>query len=263
MRCQETQSLMHGYLDGELDLVRSLEIEEHLQQCQVCGNEYRRHRALQSAIRNSSLYHEAPAGLRDRVHSVLRATGKTGSRPAILVASRQQRWDWWKLIGVAASLALVAVAAWNLILPRSRPPAENLLAQEVVAGHVRALMATHLTDVPSSDRHTVKPWFTGKLDFSPSVVDLSTNGFILVGGRLDYLGNRPVAALVYQRRKHIINLFVWPSSQQAYTALKPITRQGFNLLHWSESGMTYWAVSDLNAAELGEFERLVQERSRP
>jgi anti-sigma factor RsiW len=120
------------------------------------------------------------------------------------------------------------------------------------------MMANHLTDVPSSDQHTVKPWFDGKLDFSPPVIDTTEQGFPLMGGRLDYAGNRPVAALIYQRRKHFINLFVFPASDSSEGGSKITVRQGYNVIHWNRSGMTFWAVSDINLSELQEFTQAVQ-----
>jgi anti-sigma factor RsiW len=168
---------------------------------------------------------------------------------------KMPRWR-WQMAAAAAGVALVAVVVYRFAPGASRLSQGDVIAREVLASHVRSLLADHLTDVPSSDQHTVKPWFNGKLDFSPPVRDLSQQGFPLVGGRLDYLDERPVAALVYQRRKHVINLFVWPSSEK--TREKALMQQGYNMQHWAEAGMTFWAVSDLNNSELEQFVRSVR-----
>jgi anti-sigma factor RsiW len=136
---------------------------------------------------------------------------------------------------------------------------ETLLVNDIVANHVRSMMANHITDVASSDSHTVKPWFGGKLDYSPPTKDLSEQGFRLIGGRLDYLDHRSVGALVYQRNQHFINLFVWPSNSTLVKPEDQLTRQGYNLIHWTSSGMTYWLVSELNSTELNECARLLKE----
>ena len=249
MSCQEMQNLLHGYIDDELDLLNDLQVEQHLQDCSACARERQNHLALRSALRTSSLYFHAPANLQKRVRSRLRADVKSEARPGRLS---------WRWLVAAGSLALIAILILSLVFIRSRPAQEELLAQEVVSGHVRSLMANHLTDVASTDQHTVKPWFDGKLDFSPPVTDLTTQGFPLVGGRLDYIGNRPVAALVYQRRRHFINLFIWPEAMESGGKNRMIVRQGYNLIYWNRAGMVCWAVSDLNISELQEFTQALQ-----
>jgi anti-sigma factor RsiW len=167
----------------------------------------------------------------------------------------------WRAMAFGLPAALTAVIALSIVPFLRRPMTADLLVDEIVSGHVRSLMADHLTDVASSDKHTVKPWFDGKVDFSPAVVDLADHGFPLVGGRLEYLGNRSVAALVYARQKHFINLFVWPSSHEERPDALKSPQHGFNVIHWDGSEMTYWAVSDLNPAELGEFAELLKQRT--
>jgi anti-sigma factor RsiW len=164
---------------------------------------------------------------------------------------------WW--LAIAASLLLAGVS-WFAGRPMLGTSLNDPIAQQVVASHVRALLVDHLMDVVSSDRHTVKPWFAGKLDFAPVVVDLSAEGFPLIGGRLDYLEHRPVAAVVYQRRQHVINLFVWPSERPTDDDLQVETYHGYQVVRWNQAGATYWAISDLNASELRQFSHLVRER---
>jgi anti-sigma factor RsiW len=250
LNCQETQTLLHGYLDGELDLVNSLQVEQHLQGCQSCSQEQANNQKLRDALRGGGLYFKAPPSLRKRVQSSVAQASRDRAAP------RAARW-----IGTAAVLASVVIVTWVVARGLARPSADDLLAQEVVASHVRSLMPAHLTDVASTDQHTVKPWFAGKLDFSPLVVDLADQGFPLIGGRLDYLDNQPVAALIYRRQLHVINLFIWPSTSTAGTQVE--ARQGYQLVHWSQSGMEYWAVSDLNAAELQMFAQLLQKQASP
>ena len=248
MNCQEARNLMEPYLDGELDLVRSIEIEAHLKACQTCSPSYDGLRSLHSAVSDAALRFQPPAALRNRVRSSIRDEAKVLNRSSLL------SWRW--LIPTMAGVALITVLSFLAL--QNRPSANDLLAQEIVSSHVRSLMEKHLTDVPSSDQHTVKPWFDGRLDFSPPVKDLASAGYSLVGGRLDYIGNRPVAALVYQHRQHYINVFVWPSAGASDSSARALVRQGYNLINWTNSGMNYWATSDLNLAELQEFVQLLQ-----
>ncbi|MFL5243259.1 MAG: anti-sigma factor family protein [Gemmataceae bacterium] len=248
MTCQEIQPLLYGYGDGELDLVRNLEIERHLQECAGCSKALERHQALRTTLTDPSIYHPAPAHLRERVRLSLRRQGKS---PATFRATR------W--VGIAASVAFFAILGGTLAWALSKRPAEEMLAQEVISDHVRSLMANHLVDVPSSNQHKVKPWFNGLVNFSPEVKNLESKGFPLVGGRLDYLNNRTVAALVYKRREHVINVFLWPSATAEDSAPHVMQRQTYHLIHWNNAGLAHWVISDLNEPELQEFVQLFRE----
>ncbi len=249
MNCQEIETLKHAYADRELDLVRTTEIEHHLSDCRACSQAYANIRALGSALQSADLYFQAPAQLKRRIRASL---------PNEATSSPTRPFDWWQWLKWGIPVAGTALIAFLLATGLTRPSTDERLAQEVTASHVRSLMAAHLTDVASSDQHTVKPWFDGKIDFAPPVKDLAAQGFPLVGGRLDYLQNRQVAALIYQRQKHLVNLFIWPAPRSSNTTEKSAVRQGYNLIHWNGSGMTFWAVSDLNAAELREFAELIK-----
>ena len=253
MNCKETKDLIHGYLDGEVDLVRSMAIEQHLKDCPACSTAHREQQSLRTAIACGALYFKAPKGLEKRVRSAVQQASRAEGREK----GRRQRWSWkWPAIlsPLAATALFMAIALPIL----SRNSADERLTREIVAAHVRSLLVdtSHLTDVVSSDQHTVKPWFAGKLNFSPPVTDLTSQGFPLVGGRLDYIGEHPVAALVYKRRLHLINLFIWPEKSASSSELR--TRQGYNIIHSNHEGMTYWAISDMNSGELREFLKLAE-----
>jgi len=265
MNCEETTKLMDGYLDGELDAITNQAIERHLRECHNCDQAYKTQRSLIRTIGNATPYYKAPSELRERIQSSLRK--EMAERPTRSVArdvqplfSRRQPqprtigWETsWNWLALAAAVIFAAIIAWNLGPRLQRPGANQFLATQLIASHVRSLMANHLTDVASSDQHIVKPWLDAKLDFAPAVVDLSTDGFPLIGGRLDYLDNRPVAALIYGRRKHFINLFVWPAGSSTIGATNTMSREGYQLLHWVDSDFNYWAVSDVNSNDLQTF----------
>lgn len=245
MSCAHMQALLHGSLDGEIDLVNAVRFEEHLKTCEACAAEYRRQQELRTAVRQPRMRHAAPEHLRRRIESAIAVPAAARARPAM----------WWQRlfadwrVGAAASLAFAA----SLILFVATPGNGDRLQQELIAGHIRSLQANHLTDVASSDQHTVKPWFSGKLDVAPPVVDLVADGFPLVGGRLDYIGGHEAAALVYRRHQHVINLFVWPARGEADASPLATSHEGYNLLHWTRAEMSFWAVSELNSAEIREF----------
>lgn len=249
MDCSHAQSLLDIYLDQELDPVRSLEIEEHLHGCAACAQDYGDRQMIRQSLKTESLYFKAPPELEKRIQRSLRQAAK---------AEAPVRWlsgSWFKM---AAPLALAALVVLMIVPYFAGPSSDELLTQEVVASHIRSLMLNHLADVPSTDEHTVKPWFNGKLDFSPPVADPANEGFPLIGGRLDYLNNRPVAALIYRHDKHIINVFVWPASDGRQLAQTTKSQQGYNVIRWTGSGMNFWVVSDLEGSQLAKFSELLK-----
>lgn len=250
MDCGQTRNLMHGYLDRELDLVRAMEIEKHLEGCAECKALYSQETAVKSAIRERASYYAAPQYLEARIRAVLPKPGKKA------IVFRLPGLSW---LSFSASLAFAVVITWGVALHFNAASEDERFTEEVISDHVRSLMANHLADVASSDQHTVKPWFNGKLDFSPVVIDLTSQGYPLVGGRLDYLNNRPVAALVYRHRQHFINVFIWPEESREKSLVRTKERQGYNLLHWKDSGMVFWAVSDLQENELMQFASLLRQ----
>jgi len=275
MNCEETINLIDAYVDGELDPIASQKVERHLRQCTKCEEGYEAHTAMTQAISRGAPYYKAPTELRERIRSSLRdaidMNAHSGSvRENQLLARRTQPerrnvfsdlpWNW---LGLAAAVILTAAIVSTLLPRMLAPSSDQFLATQLIASHVRSLMADHLTDVASSDQHTVKPWLDVKLDFAAPVVDLSSQGFPLIGGRLDYLDNRPVAALVYQRRKHFINLFVWPVESETTRATKAVSRQGYHLLHWVDSDFNYWAVSDVSSSDLQAFREQFQGQLGP
>ncbi len=247
MNCAEIHPLLHPYTDGELDLVRSLEVEQHLNTCAACATQKNSLQSLRSLLRNSDLAFRAPDSLRKKVRAIAPAP-ESEIRPRTFDPS----WLWkWLAIGATA------FAVCTLVL---RPPGisgNDRLADEAVAGHVRSLMAGHLMDVASSDQHTVKPWFDGKLDFAPDVKDFAADGFPLIGGRLDYLDDRPVAALVYRRNKHVINVFVWPENNANVAMPETQNLRGYNVINRQANGLRYCLVSDLNEKELRDLADLL------
>jgi len=252
MTCNEVLDRLSAFHDGELDPVGSREVEQHLDACPGCADALARMAELGERLRAEAPYHRAPDSLRDRVS---RAAWDHASRGR---TTRRRRVDLSSQAWLSAAAAVLVVAGGVGIFAMLQSQAGfGSVEREVVSSHVRSLMASHLTDVASTDQHTVKPWFNGKLDFSPPVVDLATSGFPLIGGRLDYLRGHPVAALVYQRRKHWINVFVWPEERSGNSGGRLRTRQGYHVIHEAHGGMTYWIVSDLSSEELSHFAQML------
>jgi anti-sigma factor RsiW len=257
MNHDEAAKLLGTYRDGELDLATCLKLEEHLSGCPSCQEKLAGEQELVGFIQSETPRFKASPFLKTRIQAILR---EEKSSSATI--------PWWKhlslgstfsgLAGAAAVLVILAVGFFSM---QGIPE----LDQEAVANHVRSLQVNHLMDVASTDLHTVKPWFAGKLDYSPQVVDLGPAGYPLIGGRLDVLDHRNVAAIIYQRRKHYINLFIWPSDTGSLND-RLYNQNGYHVLGWTKSGMNYLAVSELGEKEFMEFVQMIQSQtldSRP
>ena len=241
MTCDEAEILLHALMDGELDAGHAREVEEHIAGCAACAAQLAAYREMSQAIAVADMKYTAPLALRRRIEASL-------PQPQTRAPSRRA-----VLRGFALGSAVSAIAATGLVAIVLREDELQRVQSEIVSAHLRSLQAGHLTDVISTDQHTVKPWFNGKLDVSPPVIDLTAQGFTLVGGRLDYVDARAIGAVVYKRRQHIINLFVAQTANTERRSAKIETVQGFNIRHWSDRGLNYWAVSDLASDELAEF----------
>jgi anti-sigma factor RsiW len=240
MTCDEAEVLLHALIDGELDAGHAREVENHIAGCPRCAAALRDYREMSRTIAEAGAGYTAPAALRQRIEAALPQPRAVPDRRAVLR-------------GFAMGSAVSALAATGLVAIVLRNDDAERIRAELVSAHLRSLQAGHLTDVISTDQHTVKPWFNGRLDVSPPVIDLTAQGFMLIGGRLDYVDGRAIGAVVYKRRQHVINLFVAQTGNTERRGAQIDTVQGFNIRHWSDRGLNYWAVSDLAKDELAEF----------
>ncbi|KPC54766.1 anti-sigma factor family protein [Amantichitinum ursilacus] len=263
MNHDQVQARLSAMLDHALPAAEAAEITLHLATCAECQHAWAAQQALQTWIKRDAVQ-AVPAGL---VQQLSQHLAQQTAAPVLIAAPApatvsekptrtRPLWLWPGFAGLGGVLAGGLLTL--LLLPRA-PEAQTQIAQEVFASHIRALQAGHLSDVVSTDQHTVKPWFAGKLDFSPPVHDLAAEGFPLIGGRLDYLQQRPVAALVYRHQLHVINVFVWPASTTHQPAPRLLQQQGYQMVAWQQEGMNCWAVSDLNTPELQKFASLLQQ----
>lgn len=255
MACKEKEHLLHGYFDGELDLMSSVAFEEHVKTCPDCAQDLRSQETLRDTVHSSGLYDRAPSQLQARIRASI--ASPAGNVAEMKPAGKRRPWEQW--LGIAAVIALVAIAGSALFNAARTEKSNDLVAQEVVESHVRSLQLGHLTDVPSSDQHTVKPWFDGKIDFAPPVTDFAAQGFPLVGGRLDYLDHHNAASLVYKRRAHFINVFIWPDETKANQSPRSQTIDGYHLIHWQQDGLKFWMISDVGQDDENQLVALIRQ----
>jgi anti-sigma factor RsiW len=244
MICDRAGAVVHGYFDNELDAAGAAEFELHLEQCSECIYALEELESLHASIGLAQLYEPAPDTLRKKI---LASLGP--ARPVAVFPSRTV----WRWLAVAAAILLATYASWRVTSLGRSGSYDAVLAAEIVDAHLRSLQPGHLTDVISTDQHTVKPWFDGKLDFSPPVQDFADQGFPLQGGRLDVVHGQAVAALVYVRRKHFVNVFVWPTDEKD-RAPSSGSQQGYQWLEWRKGGMEFCAVSDAPPSALEQLQ---------
>ena len=244
MTCELNTTALHAYFDNELDAVRAAEFERHLETCSECSASLQKLSALRDGLHKSDLYQVASSRLRSQIvqeiDSESRGTGL--------------RWKFWVPAFMVAAIVIAIAAGVLFLQPHNH---STRLQAELIDAHIRSLQANHLTDVQSTDQHTVKPWFDGKLEFIPPVSDFSQQGFPLIGGRLDFVGGHNVAALVYGRRKHVINLFAWPAADSSTTLSGNGSRAGYNWLDWKAGDMQFCLVSDASPNDLRELQSLI------
>ena len=249
MPCEHSQLELHGYLDGELDAMGATNFEKHLEDCPDCKRVLAAEESLRSALQHAALYERAPESLRKNLF------GNAREKVAPIRPARTFSFSWQWLAAAAVLLLSVAVG-WGMWQLSQTPSSMQLVAASLVDAHLRSLQPGHLADVESTDQHTVKPWFDGRLDFAPPVRDFTSDGFPLLGGRLDVVQGRTAAALVYGRRKHIINVFVEKTpSGEAWNGFGNL--QGYHWLAWQKDGFSFFAVSDVSAPDLNQLEQLV------
>ena len=251
MNCSDAEVLIHALLDGELDAGHTRDVEAHLARCENCAGKLAAYRAMRQAMADANLKEAAPAHLRRRVEAALPAVPAAQNVTRLDSRRRPNRRSF--VGGFAVGAVLSAAVAASLVLVVTRDDEDHRLAGEVVSAHLRSLQPGHLTDVETSDQHTVKPWFNGRLAEAPRVIDLAKDDFPLAGGRVDVVDRAPAATLVYRHRKHLISLVEVPAHGRADAAPVRGVSEGYNIVHWTEGGVTYWAVSDIGAGDLEEF----------
>jgi anti-sigma factor RsiW len=243
MSCSRYRESLDARLDGELAPDVARDVDRHLATCEACAREYSHLVETSRLLSGSLMRYTAPDVLKARIRGALT------EHPSIR-APRREVSGWWRQVAAALVVA-VASSALTLAVVRGGPPKSP--ADELLASHIRSLLPGHLTDVVSTDQHAVKPWFNGRVDLSPTVPNLDSLGFPLVGGRADYVQGRVVPVVVYGRRQHMINVYAWPAPDAASSAPGDLTRNGYHFVTWRQGGLEYWAVSDLNLAELHRF----------